>query len=86
MQETVNPPPSPITESTYASLPLAVLKHPRLSQDAGLSNSSDSNGVVCNVDMNSFPFETLGNDRESEKLVIATGKLTSLPYALTINS
>ncbi|VDK38818.1 unnamed protein product [Taenia asiatica] len=71
-RETVNPPPSPITESTYASLPLAVLKHRGISQDASLSNSSGSNGVVCNVGVTSFPFETLGNDKESDKRVIAT--------------
>ncbi|CDS40542.1 low density lipoprotein receptor protein [Echinococcus multilocularis] len=72
-RETVNPPPSPITESIYASLPLAILKHPGpTSRDASLSNSSNSNGVVCNVGVNSFSFEALGNDKELDKRIIAT--------------
>ncbi|VUZ51066.1 unnamed protein product, partial [Hymenolepis diminuta] len=72
-RETVNPPPSPITESTYASLPLAVLKHSEMmSQNASLSNSSGSNGVVCNDGVNSLSFETLGNDKEHDRRLIAT--------------
>uniref|UniRef100_A0A0R3T0K6 Low-density lipoprotein receptor n=1 Tax=Rodentolepis nana TaxID=102285 RepID=A0A0R3T0K6_RODNA len=71
--ETVNPPPSPITESIYASLPLAVLKHSEImSQNARLSNSSGSNGVICNDGVNSLSFETLGNDKEYDRRLIST--------------
>ncbi|VDD79293.1 unnamed protein product [Mesocestoides corti] len=72
-RETVNPPPSPITESTYAPLPLAVLKQPgSLSQAGSVSNSCGSSAVVCNEHLSSLSFETLGNDKEVDQRIIAT--------------
>ncbi|VDN09411.1 unnamed protein product [Dibothriocephalus latus] len=70
-RETVNPPPSPITESIYTSLPPSILKQPGISRKASMSTSSGSSGPR-NDGFSSLSFETLGNDKDSDQRIIAT--------------
>nr|VZI46220.1 unnamed protein product [Spirometra erinaceieuropaei] len=70
-RETVNPPPSPITESIYTPLPPSILKQPGASRKASMSTSSGSSGPR-NDGFSSLSFETLGNDKDSDQRIIAT--------------
>ncbi|VDL93099.1 unnamed protein product [Schistocephalus solidus] len=84
-RETVNPPPSPITESIYTSLPPFILKQPNISRKASMSTSSGSSGPR-NDGFSSLSFETLGNDKDSDQRIIATGMSLTLQFTGQLKS
>lgn len=68
----MNPPPSPINESSYSSIPTAVLKHPSMkSNNNGLSYST---GPMKTEGAYQLTFDPLDNGKEPDKGLVAKGE------------